>query len=192
MVTPPMGADSRTPNHPSRRGALRLIMGTVMVVAWLLATAASASAHGDHDARPLLRGAEAGPYSVSLWQVYPEAGSAMTPHLIVMFDEAPGADTEVSIQVGPDPVEVVPSLTTPGAWETTAGVGTDDQVTVTVSSSKGSWTIPTIVIPPPLTSILPMRLLIAISIFLAAGVAWWAAGRTSRAWRRPLPEPGLR
>ena len=79
-----------------------------------------------------------------------------------------------------------------GAWETVAGVGTDDQVTVTVSSSEGSWTIPTIVIPPPLTSILPMRLLIAISIFLAAGVAWWAAGRTSRAWRRPLPEHGLR
>jgi hypothetical protein len=168
-------------------------MGAVMVMAWLLATAASASAHGDHDARPLLRGAEAGPYSVSLWQVYPEAGSAMTPHLIVMFDDqAPGPDTEVSIQVGTDPVEVVPSMTTPGAWETVAGVGTDDQVTVTVSSSTGSWTVPTIVIPPPLTSILPMRLLIAISIFLAAGVAWWAAGRTSRAWRRPLPEHGFR
>jgi hypothetical protein len=164
-----------------------------MVMVWLLTTAVSASGHGDHDARPLLRGAEAGPYAVSLWQVYPEAGSAMIPHLIVMFDDqAPGADTEVSIQVGADPVEVVPSMTTPGAWETTAGVGTDDQVTVTVSSPEGSWTIPTIVIPPLLTSILPMRLLITISIFLAAGLAWWAAGRTSRAWRRPLPEPGLR
>jgi hypothetical protein len=163
-----------------------------MVLAWLLATAAPASAHGDHDARPLLRGAEAGPYSMSLWQVYPEAGSAMTPHLIVMFDGlAPGPHTEVMVRLGSTPVEVVPSMTTSGAWETVAGVGTDDQVTVTVSSSEGSWTLPTIVIPPPLTSILPMRLLIAVSMFLATAVAWWAAGHTAQAWRRPLTQPGM-
>jgi len=188
-----MVRDRPNPTRRSRKTLLHTFLIAALVVAWLPATAAPAAAHGDHDARPLLRGAEAGPYSVSLWQVYPEAGSAMTPHLIVMFDDlAPGPNTEVSIQVGTDPVEVVPSMTTPGAWETVAGVGTDDQVTVTVSSSTGSWTVPTIVIPPPLTSILPMRLLIAISIFLAAGVAWWAAGRTSRAWRRPLPEHGFR
>ena len=181
-----------SPTRRSRKALLHTFLIAALVVGWLPVTAAPAAAHGDHDARPLLRGAEAGPYSVSLWQVYPEAGSAMIPHLIVMFDDqAPGPDTEVSIQVGTDPVEVVPSMTTPEAWETVAGVGTDDQVTVTVSSSAGSWTVPTIVIPPPLTSILPMRLLIAISIFLAAGVAWWAASRTSRAWRRPLPEHGL-
>ena len=188
-----MVGNSSTSTRGKRKTLLRIFLVAAVVGAWLPATGAPAVAHGDHDARPLLRGAEAGPYSVSLWQVYPEAGSAMIPHLIVMFDDqAPGADIEVSIQVGTDPVEVVPSMTTPGAWETTAGVGTDDQVTVTVSGSAGSWTIPTIVIPPPLTSILPMRLLIAISIFLAAGVAWWAAGRTSRAWRRPLPQQGFR
>jgi hypothetical protein len=187
-----MVADSHSPIHPGRREALRLVLGVVMVLAWLLATAAPASAHGDHDARPLLRGAAAGPKSVSLWQVYPEAGSAMTPHLIVMFDgPAPGPGTEIMVRLGSTPVEVIPSVTTPGAWETVAGVGTDDQVTVTVSSSEGSWTLPTIVIPPPLTSILPMRLLIAVSIFLATAVAWWAAGRTARAWRRPLPQPGM-
>ena len=187
-----MVADLHTPTHRSRRGALRPILGAVMVMAWLLATATPAYAHGDHDARPLLRGAEAGPYSVSLWQVYPEAGSAMTPHLIVMFDGLdPGPSTEVMVQLGSTPVEVIPSMTTPGAWETTVGVGTDDLVTVTVSNSDGSWTLPTIVIPPPLTSILPMRLLIAISIFLATAVAWWAAGRTARAWRRPLPQPEM-
>jgi hypothetical protein len=187
-----MLADSHTHTHPGRTGALRLILGAVVVLVWLLATAAPASAHGDHDARPLLRGVEAGPYSVSLWQVYPEAGSAMTPHLIVMFDGlAPGPDTEVMVQLGSTAVVVIPSMTTPGAWETVAGVGTDDRVTVTVSSSEGSWTLPTIVIPPPLTSILPMRLLIAVSIFLATAVAWWAAGRTARAWRRPLTQPGM-
>lgn len=42
------------------------------------------------------------------------------------------------------------------------------------------------VIPPPLTSVLPMRALIAFSIFLATAVAWWVGGRTAQAWRRPI------
>ena len=151
-----------------------------------------AFAHGNHDARPLVRRAETGPYSVSLWQVYPDVGSAMTPHLIVIFDDlAPGPDAGVLVDVGSSRVDVIPSMTTPGAWETTVGVETDDLVTVTISNNEGAWAMPTVIIPAPLTSILPMRLLVATSIFLATAVAYWAAGRTARAWRRPLPGMGF-
>ena len=55
--------------------------------ALMLALATPALAHGDHDARPLARHLAAGPHNISLWQVYPDAGMAMTPHLIVMFDD---------------------------------------------------------------------------------------------------------
>ncbi len=61
-------------------------MGAFVAAIWTLALATPVLAHGDHDARPLARNLEAGPYSVSLWQVYPDFGAAMTPHLIVMFD----------------------------------------------------------------------------------------------------------
>jgi len=129
---------------------------------------------------------------VSLWQVYPDVGSAMTPHLIVMFDgQEPGPDTEVRVMVGSDSVDVIPSATTERAWETTVGVAPGDLVTVTISNNDGTWDMPTILIPEPLTSVLPMRLLIAISIFLATAVAWWAGGRTAQAWRRPLPSRGV-
>ena len=66
-----------------RRGRL---VATFAAAAMTLVPAAPVLAHGDHDARPLARDLAAGPYSISLWQVYPDAGSAMTPHLIVMFD----------------------------------------------------------------------------------------------------------
>jgi len=159
-----------------------------LTLAGTVVTASPALAHGDHDARPLLRHAQAGPYSVSLWQVYPDVGSAMTPHLIVTFDDPPPESTQVTVVVDSARVDVVPSMTTPGAWETLTGVLADDVVRVTVSNVDGGWEVPTVVIPHPLTSVLPMRALIMISIFLASGVAWWAGGRTARAWRRPLPE----
>ncbi len=171
-------------HHPT---ISRLGVVSTMVVALTAVIALTALAHGDHDARPLLRGAEAGPYDVSLWQVYPDVGSSMTPHLIVMFDDMPsGANTEVSVRIGDDDVDVVPSMTTPGAWETVIGLKSGDLVTVTVGDGGESWALPTILVPEALTSVLPMKLLIAISIFLATAVAWWAAGRTARAWRRPL------
>ena len=79
----------------------RLIAGAFAAATWTLALATPALAHGDHDARPLARGLEAGPYSISLWQVYPDAGEAMTPHLIVMVDggvaAAPGAEILVAL-----------------------------------------------------------------------------------------------
>jgi hypothetical protein len=158
-----------------------------MAMLLLLAVPLPALAHGDHDARPLLRHSALGHYTVSLWQVYPDVGSAMTPHLIVMFDDQPaGADTVIAATVNSESVELIPSMTTPGAWETVTGVAADDVVTVTVSDSEGSWSTPTVVIPPPLTSMLPMRALIALSIFLATAVAWWIGGRAAQAWRRPI------
>ncbi|MGH8949408.1 MAG: hypothetical protein ACRDXF_11165 [Acidimicrobiia bacterium] len=152
-----------------------------------MAFALPAIAHGDHDARPLLRRAEVGPYTVSLWQVYPDAGSAISPHLIVMFDDGtPDEGTVVSVRVGSENVHVMPSLTTTGAWETMTGVEPEDVVSVTISERGEAWSVPTVVIPPPLTSVLPMRALIAISIFLATAVAWWVVSRTALAWRRPI------
>lgn len=176
-------------NRPSRRRRphiASLLVATIL----LMLPAVPAMAHGDHDARPLLRKAEAGPYLVSLWQVYPDVGSAMLPHLIVTFDVAPDGSAPVpSVEVGEETLHVMPSTTTPGAWETMVGLETDDLLSVTISDPDGSWTLPTVRVPPPLTSLLPMRALIMISIFLATAVAWWAAGRTARAWRRPLHPP---
>lgn len=165
----------------------RWALSVALAIAWLMAIAGPVWAHGDHDARPLFRSVEAGPYTVSLWQVYPDTGMAMVPHLIVTFEGVAPESPRVRIQVGSTEMEVIASMTTPGAWETTVGVEADDLITVTITDPEGSWAIPTIVVPAPLTSVLPMRALIMVSIFLATAVAWWAAGRTARAWRRPLP-----
>ena len=120
------------------RSAIRLI---ALLAAMSLAL--PAMAHGDHDARPLLRRAEVGPYTVSLWQVYPDVGSAIIPHLIVMFDDGmPDEGTVVSVQVGSENVHVMSSVTTPGAWETMTGVEPDDVVSVTISERGEAWSAP--------------------------------------------------
>ena len=166
--------------------AMRSVFRLIALLA-AMSLALPAMAHGDHDARPLLRRAEVGPYTVSLWQVYPDVGSAMIPHLIVMFDDGvPDEGTVVSVQVGSENVHVMPSMTTTGAWETMTGVEPDDVVLVTISERGKSWSVPSVVIPPPLTSMFPMRASIAISIFLATAVAFWIGGRTAQAWRRPI------
>lgn len=160
---------------------------TTLAVALVLAWPLPASAHGDHDARPLLKDADLGPYSVSLWQVYPDAGSAMLPLVVVMFDEGVmETDATIGVEVNGEEARIAPSMTTEGAWETTSGLDSDDSVVVTITESGKSWSTPTVVIPPPLTSMLPMRALIAISVFLAAAVAWWIGGRAAQAWRRPI------
>ena len=148
-------------------------------------------AHGDHDARPLARHLEAGPYIISLWQVYPDAGAAMTPHLIVMFDGGAAAPpaTDVIVTVNSKPMEVRPSITTSNGWETTEGLAEGDVVTVTISDGTQAWDLDPVVVPPPPTSMLPMQELIYTSIFLTVGTAWWVAGRTARAWRRPAVRP---
>ncbi len=176
-----------SPRHSLPGGLTRRLSAMSAMLIGIMCVAAPALAHGDHDARPLLRNAEAGPYGVSLWQVYPDVGSSVVPHLIVVLDGTPSdGATVVSVTVGETSVEVVPSMTTERAWETTVGVEPGDLVEVRVTDDDGSWALDTVTIPPPLTSVLPMRALIMISIFLATGVAWWAAGRTAQAWRRPL------
>jgi len=161
------------------------------MMAALFVLAAPVLAHGDHDARPLARQLEAGPYRVSLWQVYPDVGTAMTPHLIVMFE--PGAPVPptatVTVAVDSAPMAVRPSMTTANAWETTEGLGEGDVVAVTVSDGTQAWDLGPVVVPPPPTSMIPMQELIYASIALTAGTAWWVALRAARAWRRPMAAP---
>jgi hypothetical protein len=154
----------------------------------VLALASPALAHGDHDARPLLRGAEAGPYVVSLWQVYPDVGSALTPRLIIMVD---GTDSSalvsgVDVEVNSVSTGTIPSPTSPGGWETIDGITPGDVIGVTISDGSGTWPLEPVIVPPAPTAMLPMKQMIAVSIFLATATAWWIAGRTARAWRRPL------
>ena len=158
-----------------------------LAVACSTALAAPAVAHGDHDARPLVRGAAAGPFAISLWQVYPDSGSAMTPHLIVMFDGLAAAPAAVSVRVAVNGAisEARPSSTTTNGFETMAAVDAGDVVAVTVSDGIHTWALDPVVVPPPPTSLLPMEELLYAAIVLTIGTAWWMAARTARAWRRP-------
>ena len=169
----------------------RPFVGTFASAVWAVALASPALAHGDHDARPLARHLEAGPYIVSLWQVYPDVGSAMTPHLIVMFDGGvvPPSEAGVDVAVDSTPMEVRPSITTSNGWETAEGLVEGDVVTVTVSDGIQAWDLDPVVVPPAPTSMIPMPELIYTSIFLTLGTAWWMAGRTARAWRKPVVKP---
>jgi hypothetical protein len=168
----------------------RFLASLFAAATMLVVFAAPALAHGDHDARPLARNQEAGPYRLSLWQVYPDAGMAMTPHLIVMLEPGSAVPASASVTVAVDgvPMVVAPSMTTAHAWETATGLDEGDVVAVTLSDATGAWDLPTVVVPPAAT-LLPMQELIYASIALTAATAWWAAKRTARAWRRPLASP---
>ena len=170
-----------------------LIRGALLAVASAVVLATPVLAHGDHDARPLARHLAAGPYTISLWQVYPDAGSSMTPHLIVMFDDQPAvpAGAQVDVAVNGAPAVAQPSMTNANGLETADGLAPGDEVTVTVSNGIEAWRLEPVVVPPPATSMLPMQELIYTSIFLTAATAWWVARRTARAWRRPVTEPVL-
>jgi hypothetical protein len=169
----------------------RLLVGAFAAATSTMALGAPVRAHGDHDARPLARQLEAGPYVISLWQVYPDAGTAMTPHLIVMFDGVTSAPTAADVIVAVDstPMEVRPSITTANGWETVDGLAEGDVVTVTISDGIEAWDLDPVVVPPAPTLMLPMQELIYASIFLTLATAWWVAGRTARAWRRPALRP---
>jgi hypothetical protein len=169
----------------------RLLAGAFTAAIWSVALATPALAHGDHDARPLARNVAAGPYTISLWQVYPDFGAAMTPHLIVMFDgeaSAP-ATAGVTVAVNAKPMQIGPSTTTRNGWETTDGIAEGDKVAVTITEGSQAWDLAPVVVPPPPTSMIPMPELIYTSIFLTFGTAVWVAGRTARAWRRPALRP---
>ncbi len=165
----------------------RLFTGAFAAAISMITLATPALAHGDHDARPLARNMAAGPHRISLWQVYPDAGMAMTPHLIVMFDGVAAVPTGVgvSVAVNARPMTVVPSTTTANGRETTEGVAEGDIVAVTISDATQTWALEPVVVTPPPTSMLPMQELIYLSIAMTAATAWWLARRTTRAWRRP-------
>jgi hypothetical protein len=166
----------------------RLLVAGFAAATSLMALAMPVLAHGDHDARPLARNLQAGPYFISLWQVYPDAGAAITPHLIVMFDgrAATPSEAHVTVAVNSTPTEVQPSMTTANGLETTQGVAERDVVTVTISDGTQAWNLEPVVVPPAPTQLLPMKELILASILLTFRIAWWAAGRTARAWRKPV------
>ena len=169
----------------------RLIQGVFVAAVWTVALATPALAHGDRDARPIARNLEAGPYHISLWQVYPDVGAAMMPHLIVMFDgvAASPAGAVVTATVNSTPTEVRPSTTTRNGWETATRVDEGDVVTVTISDGTQAWDLGSVVVPPSPVSMLPMPELIYSSIFLTVCTTLWVARRTARAWRKPALRP---
>jgi hypothetical protein len=119
--------------------------------------------------------------------VYPDASTAMIPHLIVMFDgvTAAPAGAVVRVAVNARSMAVLPSTTTANGFETTEGVDEGDLVAVTIADGSQTWELDPVVVPPPSTSMLPMQELIYGSIFLTIATVWWTVGRTARAWRRP-------
>lgn len=125
---------------------------------------------------------------VSIWQVYPDAGSAVTPILIVMFDDAAAVPTgaTVTVVVGGTPLDVRPSTTTANGIETTVGVADWDVVAVSIGNGSEVWALDPIVVPPAPTSMLPMRELIYASSLLTAGAGLWFVTRATRGWRRSL------
>jgi hypothetical protein len=165
----------------------RVVFGAFAAVLSMAVSAAPVFAHGDHDARPLARHLAAGPFHLSLWQVYADAGSAMTPHLIVMVDDGPAVASaaDLIVTVNAVPTQVYPSTTTRNGWETRGGLAEGDVVTISVSDGTQAWAIDPLVVPAPPTSMLPMEELIYTSIALTIVTAWWAVGRTARAWRKP-------
>ena len=165
----------------------RLRAGGFIAAVLTMALVTPVAAHGDHDARPIARHLAAGPYIVSLWQVYPDTGVAMKPHLIVMFDDRASAPSEadVTAAVNSMPMEIRPSATTANGWETMDGITEGDLVSVSISDGSQAWDLEPVVVPPTSVSMLPMDELLYSSIFLTLVTAVWLARRAARAWRTP-------
>lgn len=169
----------------------RVLVGGFAAVVSLLALASPVLAHGDHDARPIARDIPAGPYTISLWQVYADASVSMTPHVIVMVADTTAAPLRaVQVAINGSEQMVHPSATTARAWETMDGVVTGDTLAVSISDGTDSWALDPVVVPAPPTSFLPMQELLYASIVLTAATGWWVARRTARAWRKPAVSPG--
>jgi hypothetical protein len=104
-----------------------------------------------------------------------------------MFDGLAAAPAAVSVRVEVNGAisEARPSSTTTNGFETMGGVDPGDVVAITVSDGVHTWALDPVVVPPPPTSLLPMEELLYAAIALTIATAWWMAGRTARAWRRP-------
>jgi hypothetical protein len=165
----------------------RLIRAALAAVAASLTLVTPVLAHGDADARALARDLKAGPYVISLWQVWLDAGPLIGPHLIVMFDGGPDVSTvaNVGVSVNESPLTVVRSTTTRLGWETTQGVAEGETVGISVSNGTQTWKAQPVLVTPPPTAMLPMRELIIAGIIFTIGSVCWLIGRTARAWRKP-------
>jgi len=141
-------------------------------------------AHGEGDARALLRDVTAGPYTVSLWDVDGNSAMSMAPHVIVMFD-GPMPTSGVTVSVNATPIEVHVSTTTANGWETSQGVAIGDQLTVAISEEGHGWQVGPVIVEPVQAPIPMLKEVILASILVTVRVLWWAARRTGKVWRRP-------
>jgi hypothetical protein len=158
-----------------------------------LVLATPAQAHGQHDALLIARDLAAGPYVISLWQISTDAGTSVTPHVIVMFDEAAAAAPAdgVVVSVNGTPVDTYRSMATANAWETVQGVAEGDRVGVSISAGDQHWTFGPAAVPPPQSTGLPMKEIVIGSFLLTLRVASWGAARAIRRWRQPMASADL-
>ncbi len=161
--------------------ALRKVSVAAVVSALVMGIALPAVAHGENDARALMRGVEVGPYTVTLWQVLGDHGSTLPPHLIISFeDEKPTAADKVEVIVDNSSRSASPSSSSPGSWETPNSVVGDQVVAVAIETENGQWASPAITVPKLLGSAIPMQILLALAVFFTTGAVYWLAGRTIR------------
>ena len=119
----------------------KLLLGAFAAATSMVVLASPVLAHGDHDAQPLARHLAAGPFIISLWQIYADAGVTMTPHLIVMFDEGaadiPAGRRHRDGELQADgSAAVADDVKRMGNHE---GVVERDVVTVTISDGSRAW-----------------------------------------------------
>ena len=167
-----------------------LAISTVAAVV-VVALALPAVAHGENDARPLLRESPVGPYTVSLWQVIGDHGNALPAHLIVTFTGTqPQQSTTIWVEKGSTKLEAVPSTTTEDAWETVASASEGDILTVVITSDEGTFRT-TPVLFDSLGIGAPMQVFIALAVFFTTGTAYWLFRRSARVFGSQSGEPEM-
>lgn len=161
-----------------------LVAATAM---WLAAPLASAEAHGENDARLIVRGAQIGPYTVSLWNVLGDASSDLPAHIIVMTEGVSFSDESVVVvDAGGQNLAATPSATIDGAWETITGIEPGTDITLRVADAGGHWTSQSFAIPHPLEPNAFSRIIASFAVFVTTAAAYWLLRRTAQVWRRPV------
>ena len=164
--------------HFGRRAVLAVF--TLLLVSIV---ALPASAHGENDARALLRDTQVGPYSVTLWQVIGDYDSPLPPHLIVKFSDAtPGMEEVVTVEVMEgSTLTATPSKDSPQIWETATSIVPGDELMVRIADGNSVWTSPAIVVAELAGSNIPMEPLLAIAVFFTTAAGYFIVQRTGRA-----------
>ncbi len=142
-----------------------------------------AAAHGENDARVLLRDTQVGPYTVTLWQVIGDYDSPLPPHLIVKFSgTTPGVEEVVTVEVMEgSTLTATPSKESPQMWETATSVVPGDELNVRIVDDTSVWTSPAVVVAELAGSNLPMESLLAIAVFFTTAAGYFIVRRTGRA-----------